>query len=68
MPVIVAAVEVAAEPVVATVAFELLHVPPMVVVLRVVVLLTQRLVVPVIAAGIEPTVTILVTKQPPDDA
>ena len=60
-PDIVADVDVAAGPVVATVVSELLHVPPMVDELRVVVLPEQRALVPVMAAGIAPTVTILVT-------
>jgi len=64
-PVMVADVDVGAGPVVATVASELLHVPPVVAELSVVVLPEQRTVVPVIAAGIDPTVTILVTKHPP---
>ncbi len=65
IPVIVADVEVAPDPVVATVVSELVQVPPIVDVPSVVVLPAQRTEVPVIAAGMEPTVTIFVTKHPP---
>ncbi len=65
VPVIVAEVDVAALPVVATDASELLHVPPIVVVLSVVILPLHKVSVPVITAGIEPTVTSLVAKHPP---
>jgi len=64
-PEIVADVDVAAGPVIAIVVSELLHVPPMVDELSIVVLPAQSVFVPVMAAGIAPTVTIRVTKQPP---
>ena len=60
-PEIVADVDVAAGPVVATVVSELLHVPPMVDELSVVVLPEHSVLVPVMAPGIAPIVTILVT-------
>jgi hypothetical protein len=50
--------------IVATAGVALLHVPPAVALLNVVVALTHTLVVPVMAAGSGLTVTVVVTAQP----